>query len=293
MNERNASRTALLVAAYRARATRRDPPFFSDPWAEGLAGEEGEAIAAEVDRFLKDRDLWIAVRSDFIDREVFRFLDETPDGTQVVVLGAGFDTRAARLARSGVLFFEVDHPATQKEKLERLARLPGYPREAATFVSCDFESDDFLERLETSGFDRASPAMVIWEGVTPYLHEAAIRATLRRIAEGCHPHTELVFDHFTRRFVEGGSSSETDQAAREFVESLGEKFLFGTNDPLPMLYEEGFRHVRSTSFDEACLSLTATYVRDRQFRFQRLVVCSRTAPMLRSLHDRSPDPGSP
>lgn len=64
----------------------------------------------------------------------------------------------------------------------------------------------------------------------------------------------------------------------DFVDRLGERIVFGTNDPLPMLYEEGFRHVRSVSFDEACLSLTGTYDRAREFRFQRIVLASRTRP---------------
>ena len=58
-----------------------------------------------------------------------------------------------------------------------------------------------------------------------------------------------------------------------------QRFLFGTNDPLPMLHECGFRHVRSVSFDQACLSLTGTYERSRQFRFQHIVHASRARAM--------------
>ena len=80
------------------------------------------------------------------------------------------------------------------------------------------------------------------------------------------------------KFVEASALPEADLKARELVEALGERFVFGTNDPLPMLFEEGFRHVRSVSFDEACLSLTGSYDRNRQFRFQRMVLASATAP---------------
>jgi methyltransferase (TIGR00027 family) len=271
MTERQASRTALMVAAYRARASAREKPLVSDPWAAALAGPEGAAIATEVDSFLKDRELWIAVRTAFLDDEVVRW-----PGAQVVILGAGLDTRAARLRRPGIRFFEVDQPASQRDKLARLAKLDRYPRDAATYVACDFEKDDFLERLRASGFDADAPALFIWEGVTPYLHEPAIRATLRRIAHGCHPETTLLFDHFTKSFVERKTRTDVDAKAHELVDALGERFVFGTNDPLPMLYEEGFRHVRSVSFDEATLSLTGTYDRERAFRFQRIVLASRT-----------------
>src|SRR5205085_6897982 len=148
--------------------------------------------------------------------------------------GAGLDTRAARLAKEGVRFFEVDQPASQRDKRERLARIDGYPVDAATYVACDFEKDDFLDRLVAAGFAAAAPALFIWEGVTPYLHEPAIRATLRRVAHGCHPETVLVFDHFTKAFVERQSRSEADAKTHDLVDALGERFVFGTNDPLPM-----------------------------------------------------------
>lgn len=282
MTERHASRTALLVAAYRARATRRENALIFDPWAEGLAGPDGEALAAKVDGFLNERELWIALRTAYLDEHVVHWTQPEPGADaeskrQVVLLGAGFDARAARFAQPGVRFFEVDQPASQAEKLARIRALQGYPHDAATYVSCDFEKDDFLERLVGAGFDVSSPALIVWEGVTYYLQEPAIRATLGRVAKGCHPRSVLLFDHFTRGFVEGASRADADQQTRELVEELGERFVFGTNDPLPMLYEEGFRHVRSVSFDEICLSMTGTYKRERQFRFQRIVRASALA----------------
>jgi len=191
---------------------------------------------------------------------------------QIVLLGAGFDARAARLAQAGRRFFEVDHPASQSEKRRRIARLTGYPVDAAKYVPCDFEKTDFLDELAMCGFDRSAPALVIWEGVVSYLSEPAIRATLRRIAAGCHPSTMLLFDHL----LKPRAKDNFVDASERFFGSLGETVLFRTNDILPLLYEEGFRHVRATSFDEACLTLTGTYDRARQFRFQRLVLASRT-----------------
>ncbi len=278
MNERSASRTASMVAAYRARATERPDALISDPWARALAGEEGEAIAEAVDRMMPDRELWVAVRTAWLDEQIQRFV-AGPDGhAQVVVLGAGFDTRAARLATPGVRFFEVDHPASQREKLTRLGRLSGYPVEAATYVECDFEHHDFLERLLARGFDVARPAVITWEGVTMYLAETAVRHTLSRIAFGCEPHTVLLFDHLMKKIVDASRQHETEQAARRLVQDLGERFVFGVNDPLPMLYEEGFRWVQSASFDELCLNLTGSYERSREFRFQRVVAASRRPP---------------
>lgn len=246
-----ASRTATMVAAYRARATATvdgKDAICNDPWAARLAGEDGFAIARSYDEVYRHMELWTAVRTAFIDARVRAALDEGV--RQVVVLGAGLDTRSARLARQGVRFFEVDRPATQKEKLERLATLGDYPVASATYVTCDFESQDFLERLASHGFSAERPAFFVWEGVTPYLTEGAVRATLRRIAAGSHPSSTVVFDHVRRKIVQGEAKNPKDVESRSFVESLGEPLRFGIDYPLPFLYEEGFRRIRALTFDD-------------------------------------------
>ena len=270
-----ASRTALLVAAYRARASAKPDPICDDPWAAALAGDEGLALAEAHDRAYPPMELWVAVRTAYLDAQVRYFTAPPLAFDQIVVLGAGLDTRAARLRGPGLAFFEVDHPTTQADKRRRLAALRGYPVDAAVQIACDFEVEDFLARLTHQGFDAGRPAVIVWEGVTPYLPEVAIRATLRRVAEGCHPRTVLLFDHL------GKQRPDNQTPSHEFVAGLGEQVRWGSNDPLPMLYEEGFRHVRSLSFDEACLTLTGTYAREREFRFQRMVLASRTrSPLL-------------
>jgi methyltransferase (TIGR00027 family) len=274
-----ASRTAWMVAAYRARATAREPPVCHDPWAEQLAGEEGFELARRYDGTFPHMELWIALRTAFLDEQLRRFTSPPHAFGQVVLLGAGLDTRAARLAREGVRFFEVDHADSQQEKRARLARVPGYPVGAATYVTCDFEHEDFLDRLVASGFATADPALFLWEGVTAYLTEQAVRATLRRVASGGHPRSVLAFDHLRRKIVAGQVSSK-DLESRSFVADLGEPLRFGIDYPLPMLYEEGFRRVRMFTFDEIALELTGTYDRDRAFRFQGLVLATRASPGL-------------
>lgn len=273
-----ASRTAMMVAAYRARASARPDPLCSDPYAAALAGEEGATLAESFDRAFPHMERWMALRTAYLDAHVVRWTAERHGFTQVVILGAGLDTRAARLARSGVRFFEVDHPATQAHKRAQLALVPGYPAGAAVYAPCDFERDDFLERLSAVGFDPTRPALVLWEGVTPYLSEAAVRATARRIAEGCEPRTVLAFDHVGKRMGAGERLRDKDQDTRKYVDDLGEPLRFGTDYILPLLYEEGFRFVRQLTFDQIGLAITGTYTREHEFRFQYVAVASRTAP---------------
>jgi methyltransferase (TIGR00027 family) len=272
-----ASRTAVMVAAFRGRASAREVPLIRDPWAAALAGAEGPGLADAFETHFPAFELWIAVRTAYLDAHVERWTAPPFAFDQVVVLGAGLDTRAARLARDGVRFFEVDHPATQAEKLTRLRALDDYPIERATYVACDFETDDFVDRLVDRGFRPAAPALILWEGVVPYLSEPAIRATLRRLTTACEPKSVVVFDYVMRRIAEGKDIREDDAKNVELLGALGEPVRFGTNDPLPLLYEEGFRHVRCVSFDEICLSLTGTYERARTFRFQHVATASRTA----------------
>jgi len=172
-----------MVCAYRARASRWEKPLFVDPWAEALAGADGHAIAKRLDERFAPMELWLTLRVAYLDRLVGQAVDRLSI-RQVVILGAGYDTRAARLPRAGVRFFEVDHPATQTAKRARLAQLSGYPVDAATYVTCNFEREDPIEQLAASGFDRTEGALVIWEGVVPYLTEAAVRATATRLAAG-------------------------------------------------------------------------------------------------------------
>ena len=269
-----------MVAAYRGRATAKSSPICDDPWASGIAGEEGHAVARRYDEAFVHMELWVALRTAFIDERVRRLTSPSGGVTQVVLLGAGFDTRAARLARSGVRFFEVDREETQAVKLSRLATLAGYPVANASYVTCDFERQDFLERLTGSGYRADEPALFIWEGVTPYLTEPAVRGTLRRIASGADARSVVVFDHLRRRIVSGEGHDPKDEQSRAFVADLGEPLEFGVDYPLPMLYEEGFRRVRMLTFDEVALDLTGTYERARAFRFQGIALASRAAPEL-------------
>jgi methyltransferase (TIGR00027 family) len=273
-----ASKTALMVCAYRARVSQWKQPLFVDPWASAFAGSEGEAIAKRLDAKFPPMELWLGLRVAYLDRLVGFAVDRL-NVRQVVILGAGYDTRAARLPRAGVRFFEVDHPATQEAKREKLATLSGYPIDAATYASCNFEREDPIERLTASGFLTGEPALVLWEGVVPYLTEAAVRATATRLASGLDPRSLVAFDYVGKRFAAGQNLTDKDREQRNFVGDLGEPVQFGTDDPLPLLFECGFRWVRALDFNELALELMGDYQRDRTFRFQHIALAAPRPPV--------------
>src|SRR5262245_1129211 len=96
-----ASKTALMVAAYRGRATALG--MIDEPWAAALAGDDGARLAEAYDRVVPHMDLWMATRTWFLDQQVREHVTGR-SCAQVVLLGAGLDTRAARLGAPGARF---------------------------------------------------------------------------------------------------------------------------------------------------------------------------------------------
>jgi methyltransferase (TIGR00027 family) len=169
--------TAILVAGARAVA---DVDAYAErlvpqPLGSAFGALRGSRVARLLSFGLVDH---LELRTRAIDDVIAEVA-----APQLVVLGAGLDSRAYRMrALAEVTVFEVDHPASQAFKRRRTGRLSCVAREVR-FVGVDFERDDLGERLAVSGHDRALPTTWIWEGVTPYLTEEAVDATLA-IVEG-------------------------------------------------------------------------------------------------------------
>lgn len=149
---------------------------------------------------------------------------------QLVVLGAGFDTRAFRLAQEDrIRCFEIDLPRTQAFKLKMLEEA-GLSTHQATYVSADFETEDWMEKLVAAGFDPGKPAFFLWEAVTMYLDRHSVEATLRRIA-GTAPGSVVAFDYFSRDIV--ASRSPYMRYARATASYVGEPLTFGIDNTPP------------------------------------------------------------
>jgi methyltransferase (TIGR00027 family) len=168
-----------------------------------------------------------SARTAFFDDAIARHVDTIQ---QLVILGAGFDTRAYRRPLGArVRWFEVDVPETQAAKREALQRA-GIDSTGVTFVGADFEKEDWLERLEGAGFDRGQPGFFLWEGVTMYLDRAAIEATLRRIASTARG-SVVAFDYFTTEALE--SRAPFWRLGRAAAKAAGEPLKFGVDSTPP------------------------------------------------------------
>jgi methyltransferase (TIGR00027 family) len=111
---------------------------------------------------------------------------------QVVILGAGLDGRAWRMPElDGSVVFEVDHPASQRDKRSRSERLKPTAREVR-FVPIDFRHDDLAGALIAAGHDPMQSTTWIWEGVVMYLGRRDIEATLQVVQARSSPGSRLI-----------------------------------------------------------------------------------------------------
>jgi len=219
------SHTAQGAAMHRAAHQLVDQPLiFEDPLALRIIGREAEsALRAGHERWTMpeaaNMRAFVAVRSRYAEDCCAESYERGV--RQCVVLGAGLDTFAYRGRRAGVRVFEVDQPATQEWKRQRLTEA-GIAIPANTeFVSVDFERDTMREGLKRARFDFSRPAFFAWLGVTPYLTRDAIMATLEIVAKGTVAGSEIVFD-----FAAPAGDDPRAKAARERfaarVDAVGE-----------------------------------------------------------------------
>jgi methyltransferase (TIGR00027 family) len=233
MQPKEPSRTAWGAARHRAvHQLVEDGGIFKDPLAVPILGvdpseAEDAAFLYETDDNPGSRMLrfFIVSRSAFAEAMLAEAV-ERRGASQLVVLGAGFDTFAYRNPFGDRLrVFEVDHPATQAWKRERLAAMAIAQPVWLTFVGVDFERESFAERLIESGFDASRRTFVFWLGVSMYLTEATVDATLAAVA-GWAGGGEIVFDYAEPPHED---MSEQGRAVREAlrarVAAVGEPFL--------------------------------------------------------------------
>ena len=247
------SHTARGAAAYRAiHQTLEGGVIFSDPFASKILDDETRARLDEIaaDASLGPMRLFIAARSRFSE-------DTLAAGVargvrQVVVLGAGLDTFSLRnpYADLGVRVFEVDYPATQQWKRERLNEaglaIPG----SLTFAPVDFERQSLADGLTAAGFRSDRPAFFQWLGVVPYLTREAVSATLHFIAGV--PDSEVVFDYAEPFESYPAGRREHVMAVAARTASLGEPWLslFAPCELSEMLRGIGFGEIEDLGLAE-------------------------------------------
>jgi methyltransferase (TIGR00027 family) len=240
------SRTAFAAAAHRAvHQVLERGAFFRDPLALRILGDHAEAAVeqAKADATRRGMRIFIALRTRFAEDA----LDAAVcDGTkQLVVLGAGLDTFAYRSPYGEALrVFEVDFPATQAWKRERLEEagiaIPAWLR----FAPVDFERGTLAEGLAAAGFDASVPTFFTWLGVVPYLEKEAIWATLGFIA-GLRGGAQVVFDYADPPETLTPEMRAIHDARAQRVAEVGERWVsyFEASELRERMLELGFLEV--------------------------------------------------
>jgi methyltransferase (TIGR00027 family) len=242
------SKTAVYVAAARAIGSKdpdpqlRNPDYlaikFLGPRERAVLSDfQMDALDLDFDRAMKQLGVHVAVlayRTKLFDAAL---LDALQDGArQVVVLGAGFDSRAYRFQSQlgNVRFMEVDYGPTQAYKKQRLGEILEVKPSNVSFVPMDFTKDNLLEQLRNAGYSEQQNTFFLWEGVTYYLPESAVKDTLHFVRDHSGSGSRIAFDytgtnnpalnnplHLYARWGEPWLFGFPNYSAREYVQQEG------------------------------------------------------------------------
>jgi methyltransferase (TIGR00027 family) len=147
---------------------------------------------------------------------------------QVVILGAGLDSRAYRgdPRLEGARFFEVDQPATQADKMKRVEAILGAIPSSVTYVPIDF-NEETLDALHRHGFEPSQKTLFLWEGVTYYLNPEAVDATLGWIRAHACAGSTVMFDYIHRAELTGVAQRGEVRRMQRYRRFTGEGLVFG------------------------------------------------------------------
>lgn len=244
--------TAARTALWRALHLEVDAPphvFHDELGMKLVAPDDGWRDRPDMSPFTRPFRASIVARARFVEDLV---MEQVARGVgQYVILGAGLDTFAQRRPdlASQLIVFEVDQPAPQNWKRQRLVDLgigiPSFLR----LVPVDFEAGDaWWERLASSGFDSRRPAIVASTGVSMYLTKDAIEATLRHVA-GLPPGSLMVMSFLLPIEMSEPEVRPAMERAVEGARANGTPFIsfFMPAEILALAREAGFRDVQHVS----------------------------------------------
>jgi methyltransferase (TIGR00027 family) len=232
------SRTAVAVLNMRAVGARHPDPAFRNPdylAAKFLGPRERGLLPDAVVRTM-DLDYEAVLAQIAVPFQVLitnqvlrtRHIDAALEtalasGTrQIIVLGAGYDSRAYRFQQDGrgTTFFEVDYGPTQEYKKIRVKEIWGELPKNVRYVPMDFTKDNLLTQLERSGYSTRLKTLFIWEGVSYYLPEPLVRKTFQFVRDHSVAGSAIIFD-----YIDVGNPRLNNP--QSFTARVGEPMIFG------------------------------------------------------------------
>jgi methyltransferase (TIGR00027 family) len=230
---RSVTGTAFVVAEFRAAENAEANPLYADPIVGLFLDETTHAAAAAVAAGFPSAGKNLRLRTRYFDDRLDEAIAE--GCRQVVILGAGLDTRAVRKHAPGVVFFEIDDAGTLRFKCERLAAAGIV--DPAVFIPGDYVAEGVLALLERNGFRRNERTFFLWEGNSMYLTRGTVMAVLKDI--GSVDRFTIALDYMSEEVVAGTTG---DEPTTEFVgrfAAMGAPWSFGLNDLRALAAEAG------------------------------------------------------
>ncbi len=251
----------------------------SDPLGGYYAGQEGMKIVGLMQAINPSIRKAIVLRARFIDDYACQSLDDGFE--QVVLLGAGYDSRFLRLPEfRGVRIYELDLYSTQVIKKSMTLKLLGSLPPNVTYVSIDFSHDSIIQKLQTAGFQRFRKTLFIWEGVTLFLNQDILEKTLGRIADIC-PDSRIVFDFVPSELINDETDYKGNRMLLKLCADIKEPLTFGSR-PIEMndiLKRLGYENVGITSMREANRIYSGTDQIEDCYYFATAEVCKGKLPV--------------
>jgi methyltransferase (TIGR00027 family) len=251
--ERTTSRTAEMTCLCRAASNLESNPLLrSGDWVARkllprtiqLAFRFQAARRFLVKAFAPEGTYeWVIARTRYIDA-LFAGLPKQRF-SQVLLFGAGFDTRGIRFRSElqEATMFELDAPTTQSAKIAQYRQRGVALPSNLVFVPINFETDSVAERLGQAGFRRGMKTLVLAEGVTQYLKPEAVFSTLETVSREVGKGSWFVFDYAHASVLRGAGDTYGEERMMKGVTRFGESWQFGLDegDVGPLLARYGFK----------------------------------------------------
>jgi methyltransferase (TIGR00027 family) len=225
MQIKDVTGTAFVVAQYRAEENDAAHPLYRDTIVNMFLSEESQRAADRAAAGFPLVKELVKLRT--------RYLDDTLDRQiaagcrQVVVLGAGLDTRAIRKSAPGVAYFEIDDAATLTLKQARLDEHG--VRANVRFISGNYVTDGMIGLLLENGFDPDLQTYVIWEGNTMYLPLGSDKAIMEQLRDNLKTF-HLSFDYFAEAMIAKTTGASGLTRMAENFESMNAPWITGFDD---------------------------------------------------------------
>lgn len=264
VNREGPSKTAETIAMVRVDESRKpeDERICYDPYAIRFISqevldfaannpEEFRAFVAQNERLVPGARNSIVARVRFFDDIVKSSISNGLE--QLVILGAGYDTRAYRIeGLNKTMVFEVDHPATQSIKIEKIMEIFSSFPDYVTYVPVNLELDKFGQRLLESRYDKSLKTLFIMEGLLMYLSPEIVDEILSFIVHNSGKGSAIIFDYIPLSVVDGTCELEAGKNWRKGVMDVGEPFLFGIEDGTieSFLVQREFSKIRNVTSED-------------------------------------------